>query len=56
VVVGGFLDRIAKPNERLESAMRGAPQCIKWSLSDSKLKTILDRNSLYTPKYLLDSN
>ena len=24
VVVGGFLDRIAQPNQRLESGMRGA--------------------------------
>ena len=39
-VVVGFLDRIAQPNERLESGMRGEEQCIKWSQSVSRLKTI----------------
>jgi len=55
-VVVGFLDRIAQPNERLESGMRGEEQCIKWSQSVSRLKTILDRNSMCTPKCLFNSN
>ena len=28
VVVGGFLDRIVQPNERLESGMRGPSQVV----------------------------
>ena len=56
VVVGGFLDRIAPPNERLERVMRGASQGIKWSQSVSSPKAVSDRNSMYTPKYLFNSN
>jgi hypothetical protein len=55
VVVGGFLNRIAQPNRRLECAIRGAAHCIKWSQSVSRLKTILDRNSIYKPKCLFIS-
>ena len=52
----GFLDRIAQPNQRLESGMSGASQVVKWSQCVSRLKTISDRNSIYTPKYLFDMN
>ncbi len=56
VVVGGFLDRIAQPNQLLESEMRGASQVVKWSQCVSRLKTVLDNNSMYTPKYLFNRN
>jgi len=53
-VVVGFLDRIAQPNERLESGIGGASQDIKWSQSVSRLKAVLYRNSMYTPKCLFN--
>ena len=45
-VVVGFLDKIAQTNQQLESGTRGASQVVKWSQSVSRLKIILDRNSI----------
>ena len=56
VVVGGFLDRIVQPNQRIESGMSGASQVVKWSQCVSRLKTVLNINSMYTPKCLFNRN
>ena len=52
----GFLDQIAQPNELLERGMRETLQAITWSQCVSKLKTVSDRNSMHTPKYLFIRN
>ena len=52
----GFLDRIAQPNQRLESGMSGASQVVKWSQCVSRLKTVLNRNSMNTRKFLFNRN
>ena len=56
VVVGGFLDRIAQPNERQKRGMREKLQGIKWSQCVSRLKTDSDGNSMYPPKHLFYIN
>ena len=53
-MVVGFLDRIAQPNQPLESGMRGASQFVKWSQCVSRFKTDSDGNSMYTPKFLFN--
>ena len=55
-VVVGFLDRIAQPNQLLESGMGGASQVVKWSQCVSRLKTVLNRNSMNTHKCLFNRN